>query len=122
MKLLASIGRFFAPMLTPVRAFARTIEEDVVGWVGAEEAIVADAFKFWWAQQKALFTKYSAAELGIIKGLVAEAAKDAAAGDYTAIATDVIKMATTAETAWIASLGADEVASLTALFAYRPKA
>jgi hypothetical protein len=108
--IITKIEDLFSPEVKAVEAFANVVKVDVINWVRQEEIIVLHEAQDAWAGIKPLLTSIPASQLGILKGLVQTAAKDAAAGDYTAIATAVIQQATTAELAWVAQLGAGFIA------------
>lgn len=114
MSIWTSIESVFEPAEAQAQAFVHEVATDFTGWLKKEETVVVADWKAWWGAQKALWTKYSMAQITILAGLVNTAKADLAAGDISGIVAAVIAQATTAETAWISQLGADELAALVA--------
>ena len=120
MGILTDIENLFEPAEAEVKSFVETVATDVTAWAKAEETFLKAEADIAWAAIKPILTGIGPAEWSILQGLIQTAAKDAAEGDYTGIATDVIAQATTAETAFIIKLGQQVVGVYAAVMAYKP--
>ena len=120
--IIDEVEGLFSPEVKAVEAFVSTVKTDVETWVKQEEALVVEEAKVAWAVIKPILTGIGPSQWAILQGLVQTAAKDAAAGDYTAIAGAVIAQATTAELAWVGQLGTEVLGVYAAVMAYKPKA
>ena len=102
MDILQSIETVF---VSPVEAFAKSVESDVDTWIKAEEtAIVADA-EVAYNALKPIWMGIAPGQWVILEGLVATAQADVADGDYGSLVTDVLNQAAARELAWVAGLG-----------------
>jgi hypothetical protein len=115
--ILQDIEGWFAPEEKAFAAFLHTVMGDITAWAKKEEVVIVADLQVWWGANKAIFGTYSASQLVILKGLVATAAADAAAGDYSAIVNGVLAQAETQELAWVISLTTAELASIVAFLA-----
>jgi hypothetical protein len=120
--LLQKIGAFFVPEASAVEAFASQVAGDVVAWATGVETLVVDDARAAWAVLKPILTSIGPAQWTILRGLVQDAAADAAAGDYGAIATVVLAQATTAETAFVTQIGTEVLGVLVSVLAYKGQA
>ena len=120
MNIFQSIASFFAPEEAAVAAFAQGAAADLVAWVKGEETIVVADAQATWAPALPIITALVPSQTAILQGLVKTAALDAAEGDYTAIATDVLKQASAQELTWVTNLGQGLLNVIVALLAYKP--
>jgi hypothetical protein len=120
MSIWTELEGLFAPEEAAIAAFVHGVATDITGWLKREETILVADAQIWWGQNKLILGTYSASQLAIIQGLVQTAAADAAAGDYTAIVSDVYKQAAAKELTWVTGLGTAELAAVVAFLSYKP--
>jgi hypothetical protein len=114
------VESWFAPEEAAIAAFVKGAAADLTAWVKGEETIIVADAQAAWAKALPIITAIPPSQMAIIQGLVNTAATDAAEGDYTAIATDVLKQAAVAELAWVTALGQGLLNVIVAFLAYKP--
>jgi hypothetical protein len=118
--ILQYIENLFAPEEAAIANFAKGAAAALGAWVkGDVEIVVADADAAW-AKLLPIITAIPPSQYAILQGLVAKATADAASGDYTAIAADVMTEATRQELTWVMNLGQGLLGIIVAFLAYKP--